>query len=404
MADSEASKATSDGAVEVSAAALGPLRVVLLADEAALHCYGPVLRRLAVGLLDEVSDLSLVSLGRSRLLRYVPSPPVRLLTEERRHRRVTGKVDLTARQAKVSAGMFGFVDKMLPHRRALRLAGALAPYKPTLIHALSERQLVLARHLAHELNVPYVGSVLAIEEGRPITVDVNCRSLLCVNSHVARQLRHRQPMLASRVHVAPIGTHVPSSPCCYRKDGPSSHIFCSCPLEYGYGLTQLINALKQLTLRGHEPHLFLAGEGSAEHALREQAARLELNALVHFVPPIERMLAVSDAYKVVLRETDIFVQPWVAKQWRPELLEAMSIGNAVVAADGRVNDLVVDRTTALSVPFRDDGALTEALDLLLKDRAYARQLAASAQGYVRKHFLVSRMIARLAQTYRKAVL
>jgi len=393
----------SDSTPEPAEGAAQPLRVVLLADEAALHCYGPVLRRLAVGLLDEVSDLTLVALGPSRLLRYVPSPPVRLLTEEPRHRHTLGKVDLTARRATVPAGLFGFVDRLLPHRRALRLAQALEPYKPTLIHALSERQLVLARHLAHELNVPYVGSVLANQEAAPVITDVNCHALLCVNSQVARHVRQRQQRLASRVHVTPIGTHVPSSPCCYRSGNTPSHIFCSCPFEYGYGLTQLINALKQLTLRGHQPYMFLAGEGSAEHAMRQQVARLKLNSLVHFVPPIERMLGVSDAYKVVLRETDIFVQPWIAKQWQPELLEAMSIGNAVVAADGQANDLVVDRTTALTVPFRDEAALTDALHLLLKDRPYAQQLATSAQRYVRKHFLVSRMIARLAQIYRKTL-
>ena len=59
----------SDSTPEPAEGAAQPLRVVLLADEAALHCYGPVLRRLAVGLLDEVSDLTLVALGPSRLLR-----------------------------------------------------------------------------------------------------------------------------------------------------------------------------------------------------------------------------------------------------------------------------------------------------------------------------------------------
>ncbi|MCK5270263.1 MAG: hypothetical protein KAJ46_05735, partial [Sedimentisphaerales bacterium] len=50
------------------------LRVVQLADNEALRSYGPVLRRMTVGLIDEVSDLSLLCLETSPMLEHVPSP------------------------------------------------------------------------------------------------------------------------------------------------------------------------------------------------------------------------------------------------------------------------------------------------------------------------------------------
>lgn len=124
---------------------------------------------------------------------------------------------------------------------------------------------------------------------------------------------------------------------------------------------------------------------------------------VHFIPPAETIVSASDAYKALFREADIFVQPWRARRWRPELLEAMSVGNAVIVADGSDNDLVIDGKTALVAPFEDESALTDALDRLLQDRDYARNLAQNAQQHLRKHFLASRMIARLAKAYRQIV-
>ncbi len=91
------------------------------------------------------------------------------------------------------------------------------------------------------------------------------------------------------------------------------------------------------------------------------------------------------------------------RRWRPELLEAMSVGNAVIVADGSDNDLAIDGKTALVTPFEDESAMTDALDRMLLDRDYARNLAQNAQQHLRKHFLASRMIARLAKTYRQVV-
>ena len=378
------------------------LRVVFLADHEVLRCYGPVLKRLAVGLLDEVNDLSILSLGPSKFLRYVPSPPVRLITETRSHQS-DFRFDITARQTTISAGQSALFDKLWPHYRLARLANSISLYKPTLLHALSEKHAHLAQHISKILGINYVVSMLAIDSISLAFNDPRCGAILCSNSALARKIRHNQPHLASRVHIQPIGTHVPDEPCCFSRPSGTSVIFCCSPLEYGYGLTTLINALKRLSQKGAQPLLFLSGHGSAEHDLFQQVKQLSLQNQVHFIPPPDVMLSVSDAYQVVLREADIFVQPQPVRFWQPELLEAMSVGNAVVAADGKNNDLIIDNKTALSVPFQDEQALTDSLLRLLQDHNYACSLACSAQQHLRKHFLVSHMISQLTKTYRQAL-
>ena len=155
-------------------------------------------------------------------------------------------------------------------------------------------------------------------------------------------------------------------------------------------------------MMGHKFHLTLSGQGPAEHELRQHVTRLGLVSCVHFTSPIETMLSSNDAYKTVLQAVDIFVQPWPGTVWQPELLESMSVGNTVVIAEGTMSDLIINGKTALTVSTHDEMDLTETLDRLMKDRQYARKIAAQGQNYLRKHFLASRMVTQLAKAYRQA--
>ena len=392
------------------------LRVVLLADDLALHHYGPVLRRLGVGLIDEVSDLSLLCLESSVLLRHVPSPPVRIITESRSYQQVIPKYDVTSRRITVAAPTWSFVDRMWPKLRVERLAEALEKVRPTLIHAISEKQASLAQALSEKLGIVYVVSMLETKGLVGVLDDRRCVGVFCSDSSTARQLREsggggqhgggHDPDArerAERVKLLPIGTHVSKDVCCFNDEGRSPNIFCCCDLEYDRGLTGLVNSVKRLEQAGQVVHLLLSGEGAAERDLRRQAKQLGIETRVHFVPPIDKMVAVSDSYKAAFQEADIFVQPWPARKWRPELLESMSVGNAVVAVKGQRKDLVIDGKTALVVPFQDEKALVEALEKLCRDREYARRLGKSSQQYLHKHFLAGQMIRRLGRFYREAL-
>ena len=165
-----------------------PLRVMLLANEQTLRSYGPVLRRLAVGLLDEVSDLSVLSLGASELLRHVPSPPVRLITETKQYQQPSTPLDFTSRRTAIVAPHFGLVDKLIPQQRVARIAESVSRYKPVLLHALSERLFHLTRNLSRQLGIAYIVSLLALDPPRKVFSDPNCAGLLCCYSGQARRI------------------------------------------------------------------------------------------------------------------------------------------------------------------------------------------------------------------------
>ena len=380
------------------------LRVAIVADDESLYRFGPVLRRLTIGLIDEVADLSLVSLEPSKLLEYLPSPPLRLITVVRgQAAEVPKSIADMSRQKTIQGSSWALIDKILPNRQVNQIAEELSKYKPTLLHGLGEGQVLLTRRLSKQLRIPYVASLLNLERIAVRFSDERCGGILPCSSSLVRKFRQDHPLFAKRVHLLPIGTHVSERCCCFEHSQSEASMMCCLAMDHNRGHSDLINAMKRLIHKGHQVSLTLSGQGPAERDLRRQVQELDLVGQVHFLPPIEQILSMSDASKVMLRESDIFVQPAPADTWQPELLEAMSVGNAVVAAAGFQNDLIVHEKTALTYPFRDEKALTDVLERLLSERQKARELAQNAQLYLRKHFLVSRMISKLAKAYRQAL-
>jgi len=381
------------------------VRVVLVADDRTQRAYGPALRRLVVGLIDEAIEVTILSLGSSTLLDRLPSPPARLIVE--RHGQGADRTGKPAAAKFVDVGAAGWavLEKVWPQLRIKRIAEELAGYKPTLLHGLGEHLASATRRLSKGLGVPYVLSVLAVEQpvGEFSISASRCRAVLACSSGTARSLRGQHTAMRSRIVLLPIGTHVADSPCCFGAAREWASVCCRSELNHGQGLPYLINSIKRLAGMGHNAHLTLSGSGPAEQILRRQVQRLNLLERVHFVPPFEELTTDSDAYKAAFQSADIFVLPRPMQSWRCELLEAMGVGNAVVAAETASNDLIVKDKTALAVPYQNEIALTEAMEKLLKDHDFARQLAANAQQYLRRHFLASRMVGRVVKVYRKAL-
>lgn len=381
-----------------------PLRIALLVDSETLHSYGPSLRRLTIGLIDEVADLSLVCLEPSRLLDFIPSPPVRLITEARPDTALVSKsIAKTTRQVTIPSPMIGLTKKLFPQHQVNRLAEALADYKPTLIHAMSEELILTARRLSKQLRTPYVVSLLSSDKISSSYSGNRCGAILPCNSTLVKKIRQQQPDLARRVHLLPIGVHVTEKTACFSHNESTARLFCCSPLEHNNGLAQLIDAVKIVANHGADLELTICGQGSAERDFRRQVNKLGMASQVNFVPPIEEMISISDAYKVVLAEADIFIQPSPTPTWQPQLLEAMSVGCAVIIAKGQNSDLIIDHKTALTFPNQDEKSLANALESLLQDRQAAQTLGQNAQKHLRKHFLASQMVNRLVKAYRQAL-
>lgn len=146
-----------------------------------------------------------------------------------------------------------------------------------------------------------------------------------------------------------------------------------------------MRALAALQARRPGLHALIVGEDRVAYGAqlpqgeswrRRMEAELDLDpARTHFLgrlprPDYVRALQASDAHVYL---TAPFVLSW-------SLLEAMAIGCPLVASDtAPVREVARHGETALLTGFHDTGAIAEAVERLLEDRALARRLGAAAR-------------------------
>ncbi len=376
------------------------MRVALLADDVTLRQYGPVLRRLTVGLFDEVAYLALICRGRSRVLNFVPSPPINIISDISSLYETTPVRVKNANQVTLYTPRINLAELLKPARKNERLAAELTDNKITLIHALSERMEKLAAELAKMLDIPYIVSLLSENHSHLNIRENKCSHLMPCYSHVARDLRQKYPQQANKIRLVEIGTHTTDSVSCYDFKERWPQIFCCCPFEKNMGLPELIKAAKILKDSKLDFQLMISGEGKAEFEFRKMVSSLELTKNVHFTDPIDHIVLDNEAFRKVFRMSDIYVQCRPARIWHPELLEAMSSGNAVVTVGTSENNLIVNGKTALTAEIHNPEDLAEKIKTLIENREYARELAISCQQFIKKHYLASDMVEKLINIYK----
>jgi glycosyltransferase involved in cell wall biosynthesis len=129
--------------------------------------------------------------------------------------------------------------------------------------------------------------------------------------------------------------------------------------------------------------------------LHKLLAALGLLQIVTVVPGLR-------PWHSVFAAGDIFVQPQPAFAFNPLMLEAMSVGSAVAACKGGVDDLIIENQTAVVFDPDDELSIKSALQGLFDRREFARKIARTAQQYLRENHTVSKMISAILQAYRDA--
>ena len=142
--------------------------------------------------------------------------------------------------------------------------------------------------------------------------------------------------------------------------------------------------------------LVIAGAGSQETRLRRRCEGLPNVHLLGLVTdPDERL--------DVLRAADVFVLPSTAEGLALSLLEAMSVGAAVICTDAGEDGPALGDAGIL-VPTRPlEPALSDALERLATDPAERRRLGAAARERARELFGLERHAQQLLGIYRDLV-
>jgi glycosyltransferase involved in cell wall biosynthesis len=149
------------------------------------------------------------------------------------------------------------------------------------------------------------------------------------------------------------------------------------------GIAEAIDAFKSLHTRHPDTELVIAGDGPGRDEFK---ARAHDNAAIRFLGHQE------DPY-AAMRQGDVFLQPTYHEGFSVALVEASMLGMPIIATDVGGNvEIIHHKTTGLTVPAKDSGALAEAMELLYRDRPYAQELGAAARAQYLDTFVFNQIV------------
>jgi glycogen synthase len=149
-------------------------------------------------------------------------------------------------------------------------------------------------------------------------------------------------------------------------------------LVYEKGFQLALEALPRLIERLGDVRFIVAGSGTAEHELREQAQRLGLDEHGSFLGWIG-----DDVLHSLYRIADLTVVPSIYEPFGLVALEAMASGCPCLVADtGGLREVVPSEDVGLRFRSRDPDSLGAMAERLLTDEALRDRLVAEASEHV----------------------
>ena len=295
-------------------------------------------------------------------------------------------------------------------------------HRPDIVHAHDWLVAQAGVTLAAAARAPLVATMHATEAGRhqgwlpaPLNLAIHSveRWLARTADEViacSRPLRAEAADLfdldPERVHVVPNGVEIARwrTIARARADVRSRHagdgplIAYAGRLVHEKGVQTLLAAVRPLRARHPGVRLVIAGTGTTEGALREQARALRIARVVDwlgFVP--------GPQVGALFGAADVAVVPSLYEPFGIVALEAAATGTpVVVAATGGLVDLIDDRVAAASFAPGDTTGLVEAVDGVLRDPAGAQRSAARARRVLSRDYSWTTVAEHTAEIYATA--
>jgi len=156
-------------------------------------------------------------------------------------------------------------------------------------------------------------------------------------------------------------------------------------LEYFIDMVEL--------LAGSTYKFRIVGYGNQEKFLKQYAKAKRIFDKIEFIIP-------SNGAIDQLKDLDIFVSTSLYEGLGISIMEAMAAGKPVIATKtGGVPELIRDGVDGLLAPTHDAQALKEHVELLVKDRDLALEMASSARKRVEEQFSLDKMVSRTQALY-----
>ncbi|MHC5059658.1 MAG: glycosyltransferase family 4 protein [Planctomycetota bacterium] len=274
---------------------------------------------------------------------------------------------------------------------------ALTKFRPTVLHCCSDSKARITKQLSNMLDIPYILTYNSVKRQlfAPLISTDHCAALIASSTVINEHLMRTHPRLADRIKQINIGVFVEDTCACFSDAGRVTSMVVALTNDNLLDMESLLNAVKHLAVDGYEFMLIITGTGRAERKLHKLIRTLGLSQIVITVGNVQPLRA-------VFAGADIFIMPQPGVRFDQQLLEAMSVGMAVAACRGGVDDLLIEGETALIFEPDDELSIYSTLQKLLDRREFAMRIAMAAQNHLREHYGVSKMVASITKTYRAA--
>ena len=274
------------------------------------------------------------------------------------------------------------------------LLDQLLRFKPSVLHTFYPGQIRLAHWLSNRLNIPSVVT-FHHQPARRVCFEKSLRCadrVIAPSEPIAEDVSQKCPRLKDRIERIHIGSFVEDQCSCFSREGNVASLVTAHPLSSFKMFEPFLNAVRHLVLDGFEIMVVIMGKGKAEKAIRTHIRRLGLTSIITVVPPIRPM-------RSILSGADIYVHLSAGNIFDAQLLDAMSVGLAVVGAPEITSGLLHDGQNAVFWDPQDELNIYGCLKDVLDRRDRSRRLAQNAQAHLRQNNSVSRMVDKLMNTY-----
>ena len=373
QAGKQASAADAAGG-ESQAPAIAPVRVAWAVGPRTFDRYARVLQPLAVGLMDELVELSIMCPPAPAI-----QPPLGMPCEV---------VPCPVR------GWLGYRESGIE-----RLGEVLRRWKVQIIHAVDASAAELARQVALDQDLPYVVSSFDLADARRLREAAGQADLLLAASQPIADALAPRGRSDSRIRLLRPGVFHVRHATCFQEPDNSVAIVAGGPLENLRAFDTVLRCFAELAARKFDCVFFVIGSGRAERKLRQQALRLGLGPRITFIDAMS-----MEQLARILQDADIYITPAVQRSIDMQSLLAMAAGVPVLAAAGKgANDFLRDSQTVMSFACGNHEELTAKLSAILDDRARARALAEGALEYLRLNHSAAGNVTALAGMYRQVL-
>ncbi|MFH1406873.1 MAG: glycosyltransferase family 4 protein [Candidatus Omnitrophota bacterium] len=288
------------------------------------------------------------------------------------------------------------------------LCRIIRTFKPDIIHSHTRVTQVISHLVSKLTGVAYITTCHGFFRPRHFRKFFPCwgRRVIAISSAIKNHLNRDFSVPAERIRVIHTGIDLKKfekAPSAAEKQELKSRLgITGCEivgimarLSSVKGHEYLLRAVKILAPKRKHLKLLIIGDGPQKRDVKNEIQRLQLDNTV--------VLMESTAFtSVPLSIMDVFVLPTVQEGLGLSLIEAMAAGIPTVASKvGGVLEVIDDGKTGMLVPAKDPGALAEAIEFLLDNKARADAMADEAKKAVFEKFNLYQMAEKILKVYKE---